>query len=93
MDSLSVGGLSGLISLHAFALAVAWGTRLASGSRVESLMQFGFLLAMFGVAACALFTCQIELGLSMPSGVTLVIMVLAAVADFRPTQEPAGRLH
>jgi hypothetical protein len=93
MDSLSFQGLTGLVFLHAAALAVAWATRLANGSRLESVLQGGFLLAMFGVAASALFCCQIELGFSIPSGVTLVVMVLAAVADFRPTQEPAGRLH
>jgi hypothetical protein len=93
MDAITIETQSGLIVVHALALAIAWGTRLANGSRLESLLQFGFLLAMLGVAACGLLCCQIELGFSIPSGVTLIVMVLAAVADFRPTQEPAGLLH
>jgi hypothetical protein len=93
MDVLSLGGLSGLLCLHVIALVIAWGTRLTHGSPLEPVLQLGCLLAMAGVAACGLFCCQIELGFSLPSGVTLVVMVLAAVADFRPTQEAVGRFH
>lgn len=93
MEPISVQALAGLILLHLAALAIAWGTRLATGSRVEGISQLSFFVAMFGIAMSACFCCQIELGFSVPSGVTLMVMVLTAVADFRPTQEPAGRLH
>jgi hypothetical protein len=92
MDPVSVPVVAALILLHAVAIVIAWATRLATGSRLEGLSQLGFFAAMFGIGASALFFCQIEFGFSVPSGITLVAMVLTAVADFRPTQEPVGRL-
>jgi hypothetical protein len=93
MEPISIQAVAALAFLHLAAIAAAWTTRLAVGSRMEALSQLGCLLAMIVVGAVGCFCCQLELGLSVPSGVTLVIMVLMAVLDFRPTQEPAGRLH
>jgi hypothetical protein len=93
MDPTSAPGLAAFILFHVVSLFVAWGTRLADGSRIEGVCQLGFFATMFGIAMSACFCGHIELGFSVPSGVTLVAMVLMAVADFRPTQEPVGRLH
>jgi hypothetical protein len=93
MDSLSLSTVTVLALLHVAALFAAWSTRLTNGSRLESLSQLACFAGMIAVGAAGCFCCQIELGFSLPSGVTLVVMVLAAVADFRPTQEPVGRLQ
>ena len=92
IDPISAKAVAALILLHVSALVIAWCTRLVTGTRWEGLSQLGFFLAMFGIGASACFCCQIEFSFSVPSGVILVAMVLTAVADFRPTQEPAGRL-
>jgi hypothetical protein len=93
MEPISIQAVAALAVLHLAAIAAAWTTRLTTGSRMEALSQLGCFAAMIAVGAVGCFCCQLELGLSVPSGVTLVIMVLMAVVDFRPTQEPAGRLH
>jgi hypothetical protein len=92
VDSLSASAIAVLVLLHVAALISAWVTRLTNGSRHESLSQLACFAAMAVVGAAGCFCCQIELGFSLPSGVTLVVMVLTAVVDFRPTQEQVGRL-
>jgi hypothetical protein len=93
MEPISTPALSAWILVHVGALTIAWGTRLATGSRFELLSQLGFFLAMACVGGVACCFSQLELGLSVPSGVTLVGMVLMAVVDLRPTHEPASRLQ
>jgi hypothetical protein len=93
MDPISARAIAAWILVHVGALAAAWGTRVAAGSRLESLFQIAFFVAMLCVGAVACMSCQLQLGFSVPSGVTLVLMVLAAVVDFRPTLEPVGRMH
>jgi hypothetical protein len=93
MDPLSTRAIVAWCFMHLLAILVAWGTRLATGTRCEALSQLGFLAAMLGVAATACWCCQLALGYSVPSGMTLVGMVLLAVVDLRPTQEQVGRLH
>ena len=93
MEPISTQVVAGWVVLHIVALLAAWCTRLASGSSLEGFTQLGFYAAMACVGVVACFCGQLELGFSVPSGITLVAMVLLAVVDFRPTQEPAGRLH
>lgn len=93
VDATSSSTILILAVLHILALVLAWTTRLATGSRHEAISQLACFAAMAGVGAAGCFCCQIELGFSVPSGVTLVAMVLMAVVDFRPTQEPAGRVQ
>ena len=71
------------ITLHVAALAVAYGTRVAAGSRLEILSQFVFFAAMLMVAF-AIWACQqVHAGAWGLSSVTLIAMVLTAVVDFR----------
>jgi len=89
MESLSTVWLAGLLALHFGAIGTAWATRIAAGSRAEGLLQLLFLLAMAGVALSAWYCHGHDLGLGIPSGLTLTAMVLTAVTDFRGTHEPA----
>ncbi len=93
MDPISIPALAVWIGVHATGLFVAWITRLASGSRLETIAQFGFFTAMGVVGVTACFCCQFQLSFSVPSGITLVVMVLLAIVDFRPTHEPVGRMQ
>jgi len=71
------------IALHVVALAIAYGTRVAAGSRVEFLSQFAFFAAMLMVAF-AIWACQeTHAGAWGLSAITLIGMVLTAVVDFR----------
>ena len=89
MDSASVGVVIGWILLHAFALALAWATRVASGSRLESVTQLAFLAAMAAIGGTALVGQQIDIEIWPASAVTLMAMVLMAVIDLRRTSETA----
>ena len=85
--------LSAFIAFHVAALALAWGTRLAIGSKAESVVQTTFLVALAIVGFVAWSSHRIEPGLGIPSGATLVAMVLVAVGDFRRTHDPAHGTH
>jgi hypothetical protein len=87
MDPISSGAAFGWITLHGVALAAAWGTRVATSPRIELAIQACFLAAMAAVGGTAWVCHQLELGLWIPSAVTLVAMVLTAVTDFRQTHE------
>ena len=89
MDSASVGVVVGWIVLHALALALAWGTRVASGSRVETAMQFAFLAAMAAIGSAALVGRHVDIDVWPASAVTLMAMVLMAVIDLSRTSETA----
>jgi hypothetical protein len=73
--------------LHIGALGIAWGTRVATGSRWEVPLQLTCFLTMGAIGAAAWICRQLEVGLWIPSGVTLVAMVLTAVLDFRRTHD------
>lgn len=88
MSPLAVSALVGFIALHLSAIACACGTRIASGSRVEGLVQSLFLITMTAVGLAMIYCHQHELGLGLPSGATLIAMVLLAVVDCRRTHEP-----
>ena len=53
MESASAGVVVAWVTLHALALTSAWGTRVATGSRMEFIMQLAFLAAMAGVGGAA----------------------------------------
>jgi FtsH-binding integral membrane protein len=75
------------IVLHIAALAVAYGTRVAAGSCVESIAQVLFFAAML-MMGLAIWACQqVHAGAWGLSAVTLIAMVLTAVVDFRKLGE------
>lgn len=75
------------IALHLVALASAYGTRVAAGSRHESLAQFVCFAAMVLIAG-AIWVCQqAHAGSWGLSAATLMAMVLTAVVDFHRLHE------
>jgi hypothetical protein len=87
MEPGSIWIVIGWIALHVAALALAWGTRIASGSRVETFAQLSFFAAMATIGA-ATWICQRMDVAWCWSAITLVAMVLTAVIDFRRMSEP-----
>jgi hypothetical protein len=85
--------LCAYIAFHLAALACAWGTRLAIDTRIEGLVQVAFFGALAAVGLVTWTSHLLEPGFGIPSGVTLVVMVLMAVIDFRRTHEPAHGYH
>jgi hypothetical protein len=71
------------IALHLTALAAAYGTRIAAGSRLENVAQFVCLAAMLLVGVAIWISQQAQAGSWGLSAVTLMAMVLTAVVDFR----------
>jgi hypothetical protein len=81
------------IAFHVAALAAAYGTRVAAGSRVEILAQFMCLAAMLMVAA-AIWVCQqTQAGSWGLSAATLMAMVLTVVVDFRKLHDGTHAVH
>ena len=77
------------IALHLAALAAAYGTRVAAGSRLENLAQFVCFGAMILVGG-AIWLCQeAQAGSWGLSAATLMAMVLTAVVDFRKLHDVA----
>jgi hypothetical protein len=71
------------VALHVAALATAYGTRVAAGSRLEGLTQILFYAAML-VVGLAVWVCQqVHAGAWGLSAITLIAMVLTAVVDFQ----------
>ncbi len=89
MTSFSTVSLVAFVALHVLAVASAWGTRVAAGSRAEGCIQLTCLLSMAGLGISAWYGHGDDLGLGILSGLTLVVVVLTAVTDFRRTHEPA----
>jgi hypothetical protein len=85
--------LFAFLALHITALACAWGTRLSMGTRIEGFVQLAFLFALAAVGLVAWTGHRLEPGLGLPSGATLIVMVLMAVGDFRRTHEPTHGSH
>ncbi len=90
MDFGSVWATSGFLALHLGAIACACGTRVAAGSPCERSFQFLFLLALGAVGMATWYCRDATLGLGIPSGMTLIAMILVAVTDFRRAHEPAA---
>ena len=93
LDSASVWLVVGWLFLHACALAAAWSSRVAAGSRFEAIAQLACFLAMAAVGTAAWIGSQHESGLSILSGIALVAMVVTAVVDVRRTHEIHPVLH
>ena len=73
------------ILLHVGALVAAWATRVLSGSRAESICQVAFFGLFCCLSGAAWLGHQTEMGLWIPSGATMVAMLIMAVADVRTT--------
>jgi hypothetical protein len=89
MESASAGVVVGWLLLHALALALAWGTRVATGSRMEFAMQLAFLVAMAAIGGAALVGQRVDIEIWPVSAVVLMVMVLMAVIDLRRAGETA----
>lgn len=93
METVPTAVVAGWIVIHLGAIACAWGTRLSAGSRAESFMHVLFFTALLVIGASAWMCQRLEHGLWVPSGITLMAMVLTAVTDFRRTYEPLQAAH
>ena len=88
MDPLSVGLVTGWFALHIIALFAACLTRIAAGSACEGITNLFFFAAMTVIGTMAWIAQQLDVSWTW-SGITLMIMVLTAVVDFRRVSEPA----
>jgi hypothetical protein len=93
MESVPTAVIVSWIAIHLGAIACAWGTRLSAGSRAETVMQVLFFAALLLVGLSACICQHLDHGLWVPSSLTLIVMVLTAVSDFRRTYEPLQALH
>jgi hypothetical protein len=80
--------VAGWISLHVTALAWAGVTRVAAGSRLETLAELGFYVALAAIGLATWLGPRVEAGWTW-SAMTFMAMVITAVVDFRRTAEPA----
>jgi len=81
------------VALHLGAIACALGTRIAAGSRFESLFHFLFLPLLAAIGLATWFGHSEALGIGIPSGITFMAMILVAVVDCRRTHDPAAVHH
>ena len=91
MNPIPAWAVISFVVLHFGAIVCAWGTRVAVGSRFELASQSLFLTALVAVGMATWHGHAAATGLGIPSGVTLIAMVLLAVIDFRRTHEPRHR--
>lgn len=70
-------------AVHLAALAAAYGTRVAAGSRHENLAQIVCFGAMAVIGIAVWVSQQAQAGAWGLSAATLMAMVLTAVVDFR----------
>lgn len=73
----------GWIFLHTAGIFAGWATRLVTGSRLDLLLQVTFFTLLCGLSGVAWWSHQLERGLWIPTGFTMVAMVLMAVIDLR----------
>ena len=81
------------IALHLAALAAAFGTRIADGSKLENLAQIVCFAAMALVGAAVWISQQAQAGSWGLSAVTLMAMVLTAIVDFRKLHDSAHSVN
>jgi hypothetical protein len=93
MTTLAYLPIAGFLALHLGAIACAIGTRVAARSRFESLFHVLFVLALAAVGTATWLGHVDDRGSGIPSGITLIVMVLVAVIDFSRTHEPAHPHH
>jgi hypothetical protein len=89
MNSLPAWQLAGFLALHLGAIACAFATRIAAGTRYEVVFHCLFLPALAAVGLATWYCHSAAIGIGIPSGSTLIAMVLLAVTDFHRTHEPA----
>jgi hypothetical protein len=77
----------GWIFLHVLSFAWACGTRVAAGSRLETLAQLGFFVALAAIGASAFLGRLVDASWIW-SAVTFMAMVITAIVDFRHVGEP-----
>jgi hypothetical protein len=87
MNHVAIWAAAGWLLLHVAALVVAWGMRVAVGTRYEAACQHGFLLAMAAIGVLACVSCRLGSGWWVSSSIALVVMVLLAGADLRRPAE------
>ena len=75
--------IAGWIVLHIAGIFAGWATRLVTGSRIDLLLQVTFFTLLCGLSGVAWWSHQLEHGLWIPTGFTMVTMVLMAVTDLR----------
>ena len=73
--------IAGWIFLHIAGIFSGWATRLVTGSRLDMLLQVAFFVLLCGLSGVAWWSHQLEHGLWIPTGFTMVAMVLMAVTD------------
>jgi len=74
----------GWAAVHLIGLAATFLLRAYAGAKAESSLQALFLLGLAGVALATLAGEQLGWQQWIVSGFTLGVMIVAAVADFRP---------
>jgi uncharacterized membrane protein len=89
MESASAGVVVGWLVLHALALALAWGTRVVTGSRMEIAMQLAYFVVMAAIGGAAMVGQRVDIEIWPVSAVILMAMVLMAVIDLRRAGETA----
>jgi len=92
-SSVSAWPIAGFLALHFGAIACALGTRIAAGSRFEAFFQFLCLPALAAVGLATWYCHSESLGIGIPSGITLMAMVLLTVTDFRRGHEHSPGHH
>lgn len=93
MDAVPTAFVVSWLVIHGAAIACALGTRISAGSTFEPVLQLLFFTALIAVGATAWYCQRLDHGLWIPSGMTLIAMVLTAVCDFRRTHEPPQAMH
>jgi len=88
MDPVALCAVASWLILHMGALALALATRISVGSRIEPAMQAVFFAIMATLGAAAWICREIEIEVWPVSAVTLIVMVLTAVIDFRRIGDP-----
>jgi hypothetical protein len=77
------------IAVHLFGLTAACLVRIYAGARAEGLWQGTFLVGLAAVAVVTLAGVQCSWPLWTLSAVTMAVMIVVAIGDFRtPQHEP-----
>ncbi len=79
-----------LLAVQVLGLTSAWVTRLCRTPRRQTVCQCVFLLAMVLVGGSTIAAFALGPFYYLPTGVTLSLMVLGAVVDFRPDRAAAA---
>ena len=87
MGSIDASGLIWLIgAIQAIGISSAWLARASEGSRRQQSCQWLFLFLLTTISAMTMVSLVIHPWIWMPQSVTLALMALTAVWDFRRVQ-------